>query len=67
MGDQLLQRGPFEGYGETAAQFEQVKLQAVSVGDHGQAGEGAFTGFGLEDGVHWWELLKHVAKPGLVR
>ena len=52
MRDQLLQRGPFERHGEAAAQVEQVQLQAVGVGNHGQAGQGAFAGFGLEDGVH---------------
>jgi len=50
VGNQLLQRSPFEGYGEAAAQLEQVELQAVGVGDHGQAGDGAFSGFGLEYG-----------------
>jgi hypothetical protein len=50
--NQLLQRGPFDGDGEAAAQVEQVKLQAVGVGNHGQTGQGAFAGFGLEDGVH---------------
>ena len=67
VGDQLLQRGPFEGYRESEAQVEQIELQAVGVGNHGQAGEGAFVGFGLEDGVHCREPLKLIAELTLLQ
>lgn len=52
VGDQLRECGAFEGHREAAAQFGDVKLQAMGVGDHGQAGQRAFAGLGLEDGGH---------------
>jgi hypothetical protein len=44
-----LERRPLERDRELAAQRVEVNLMAVIRGDHGQAGETALGGFGLQD------------------
>ncbi len=46
--DQLLEGDALERYGEAPAQFHQAGVVAVVAGDHRQAGQAAFGGFGLQ-------------------
>ena len=52
VGYQLLQCRALERDGKAAAQTVQVQMQPVRRAHHGQASQGAFAGFGLEDGAH---------------
>jgi hypothetical protein len=47
-GDEGLEAGPAEGDREAAAEFGQGLPVTVCGGDHGDAGEAAFGGFGLQ-------------------
>lgn len=56
---QLLKRGTLQGDRETTTQVGQVQLQAMRAGDHGERSQGAFAGFGLEDGGQSEELRRY--------
>ena len=48
-GDEVVEGGALDGNGEAAPEGGHVGVEAVVGGDHGEAGEAAFCGFGLAD------------------
>jgi len=64
VGDQLLKGCALQRDCEAAANFGQIKLQRVGVGDHNEAGQSAFAGFGLEGGGQNANYLSSNRFPG---
>ena len=50
--DDLLQIAALERQRKTATKVGHIQIQTMGLGDHRQASQAAFAGFGLEDGGH---------------
>ena len=60
--DDLLQIAALERQRKTATKVGHIQIQTMRLGNHRQAGQAAFAGFGLEDGGHLLNLVNK-AKP----